>query len=47
LGESVLGKSYNVIPVKVGIHVVEFASWIALERFTLCLIFAGMTDRLD
>jgi hypothetical protein len=44
LGESVLEKSYNVIPAKAGIQIVRFTSWMALKRFTSCSAFAGMMD---
>jgi hypothetical protein len=44
LGESVLEKSYNVIPAKTGIQIVRFTYGIALKSFTSCPAFAGMTD---
>jgi hypothetical protein len=44
LSESVLGKSSNVIPSKVGIWIVEFTFWIALKSFTSCPASTGMTE---
>jgi hypothetical protein len=43
--ESILRKSYNLIPAKAGIQLSAFTFRMALKRFTSCPASAGMTDR--